>query len=279
MYNVVLYCIKRIHYFLSIIGLRSQHHWGVVYDAKTKQPVDPVVVKLLDANTGEVIASSIANMNGEYGFMAQPGLYKIFAQRANYIFPSRRVPGPHDGIYRNIYTGQLIEFNGGSDVISLNIPLDPVRDDWNQQDKLKVVKVHPGLERFWFACVRLIFWAALFGSSTTFYFTKDQRWLYGTGVLIFIVLIARLLPEVRLWGRVRNRATGQPLPNVTITLSHKKLPDVTIAKAVTTSEGKFFIRLAKGEYAVHIHKPNSPTVVIREITIGPEGLVNNEWKV
>ncbi len=55
---------------------RKKKNWGVVFDAITKQPLDPVVVAIKDF-TGKVIQTSITDMEGRFGFIVTPGTYTI----------------------------------------------------------------------------------------------------------------------------------------------------------------------------------------------------------
>jgi hypothetical protein len=279
MRNAFLNIIKGLHKVLSLLGFRSQRHWGVVYDSVTKQPVDPVVIKLIDAKTGKIVATSVANLSGEYGFMVGPGLYKLFAYRANFVFPSRNVDGPNDGVYENVYTGQTIEFTGESDVLSLNIPLDPIAPDWNQQHKLQVMQRRPRFEYAARMLMRAIFWL-LFVFACAQYFLLSEHYVWGIVffVLFTIVLLAWIVPHVRLWGRVVLKNTKDPVANVEVKVMHPQLPDVVIAHATTTAEGKFFVRLAKGAYVVVLEK-GGQVLFSRTVEIGAEGLLNSELYV
>lgn len=284
MRNLGLTLVKWLYKILALLGLRSQRHWGIVYDSITKQPVDPVVVKLLDARTGKVLGSSTANMHGEYGFMANPGLYKIFVQRPHFNFPSKKITSQNDGIYTNVYTGQTMEFTGGSDVISLNIPLDPVAQDFNQQAKLLVVNDWPRLERLVQFSMRFLFVLSFVYAVVQYFFgTGNTTWAVIVAVLLGILLLARITPEVRLWGRVVFKKTGAPAPGANIVITHPTLPGITIAQATTTIEGKFFIRLQKGKYHLNIIRPGlgdaQPVMFSKSISIGSEGLLNREFYV
>lgn len=283
MRNIFLSLVRTIHTCLSWLGLRSPRHWGVVYDSITKQPVDPVVVKLIDAKLGKVVASSVANLSGEYGFMVGPGVYKIFAHRANFSFPSKVIRGPNDGIYTNVYTGQIIEFSGDSDVLSLNIPLDPTGSDWNQQDKQRVVKVSPWLERISQVAARVTFWLLFLLSGYEYFFIiKHPIWITTFCILGGVLLLSWITPEVRLWGRVMSKADGQPLVGITVKVTHLLLPDIVIAHAVTTDEGKFFVRLAKGKYQVMVVRQSGGDEAVllkKTVSVGSEGLLNDEFYV
>lgn len=279
MVNISLAIVKWLNRFLALLGLRRGRHFGVIYDSVTKQPVDPVAVKLLDAKTGKVLQTCIANLKGEYGFVAPPGRYRIFAQRANYRFPSERVFSKHDGVYKNIYNGEVFEFFGNSDVISLNIPLDPLAADFNQQDKQRLVKVHTQVEDFVHTFTALVFWLGFFSAVYFFWVYQTPVWLYIVAAFILVLLLAIVLPTVRLWGRVVSKKTGKPIAGATVSLAHASLPDIVIAKATTTEEGKYFIRIDRGKYILKAVAPDNASLKPITIRVGSEGLVNSEIRV
>ena len=119
----------------SIHWQEQRKIWGTVYDSVTKEPIDPVLVELVYADTSKKVEQAITDLAGRYGFLAYPGKYKIQALRNHYQFPSSRIPGVNDEIYDNLYHGEVIEVKEGLDVIAPNIPMDPVAQDFNQEAK------------------------------------------------------------------------------------------------------------------------------------------------
>lgn len=282
MHNFFLTIIFWIDRFLQLLGLRRQRQLGVIYDSVTKQPVDPVVVKLIDVRTTKVVASNIANIQGEYGFMADPGVYQIYVQRPHYAFPSTRIKSLRDGVYYPVYHGENFEFVGGKDVISMSIPLDPIAADWNQEAKKATMPVHPVLQYAISVILRILFWSALLLTVITFLATRADLWVYVLGAYVLVILLALITPRVRLWGRVHFRKGDLPVVGATIEVSHAKLPGVIIAKAVTVTDGKFFIRLGRGSYTVSIKLPqhkDEQSIPPRQfsIKIGSTGVLNREF--
>jgi hypothetical protein len=84
MNNVLIWVNNFLNRVLLFFGLRQmQNYWGIVYDSVSKQPLDPAVVKLIDAKTGKVISTCITNLKGRYGFLTAPGKYKILVKKTN----------------------------------------------------------------------------------------------------------------------------------------------------------------------------------------------------
>jgi hypothetical protein len=282
--NFWLSLVEYLNKFLRLIGLRWQRPLGVIYDSVTKQPVDPVVVKLINAETAQVVASNIANMNGEYGFMADPGLYQIYVQRPNYKFPSQIVTSLRDGVYNPVYHGETFQVTGGVDVISMSIPLDPVAPDWNQQAKKVRVHTHPVLQSLLITIFTVLFWFVLLAAVVYYAANRSTVLLYVFGMYAFVLLLAVVVPRVRLWGRVLSKESGVPVAGAVVEVSYVNLPDVIIARAVSVSGGKFFIRLNPGEYRVTVKsvvdgvgKPKDPSQ--RIVGVGAERVLNKKLYV
>jgi len=129
---------------LAGLGIKKRSvPWGTVYDSVTKQPLDPAYVIFQDLNGNEV-ATSITDIDGRYGFLVPPGQYRMFAHKTNYEFPSKKLSGKKiDELYNDLYFNEIIEVKEG-EVISKNIPMDPIKFDWNEFAK----KNQSGLMRF-----------------------------------------------------------------------------------------------------------------------------------
>ena len=83
---------------------------------------------------GREVETKVTDMEGHYGFWLD-AKFKIFARKTNYLFPSQQVVGGKDGIFENLYHGEFFTLSGDSEVVAPNIPMDPLGQDWNQQEK------------------------------------------------------------------------------------------------------------------------------------------------
>ncbi len=118
---------------MSALGLKKKiRKWGVIYDSVTKRPLDPVYVSLQTVE-GKEVASCITDIDGRYGFLVEPGKYRIIPKKTNYSFPSLKMVGKtRDEIYLDLYFGYVFEIASTGDVIAKNIPMDPLTFDWNE---------------------------------------------------------------------------------------------------------------------------------------------------
>ncbi len=267
---------------LVLFGLRArQEHWGVVYDSKTKQSLDPVVVKLIDAKSGKVAQTFITDITGRYGFLSWPGKYKIFARKTNYTFPSHLIEGDKDSVYENLYRGEFFEVLGDAEVIAFNIPMDPQREDWNQQEKERMFNYSPRTENFLRVLTISLFWIvlAVFIASKVyfpFFLTKYVLYFYGA-----VILLAILLPKNRLWGRVVSKSRNTSVSDVELELSHTRMPNIVIARTSTIEDGKFFMRVQKGDYILRIRILNlqgaMEEVKTVNLTVGMERAITQDF--
>lgn len=277
---------KFINEILIILSLRGRRKfWGVVYDSVSKEPLDPVIVKLVYVGSDRVVETCVTDLGGGYGFLARPGSFKILATKSNYTFPSKIATGSNDGIYRDLYHGEFFHLTGGSEVIAPNIPMDPVNFDWNQQAKRDVFRTHPFRDRMFRGVVSVIFW---YGFVYTLAYAVKEFWqglsLHTPWIIITLslyalsIILTATVPHVRLWGIVKERKTGQPLGGVKLTLTNPDIPGMTLGSAVTNDAGRFLLRSRPGRYVAKVSLKN-PSDGFEEIgtvplRAGEDGVIN-----
>lgn len=252
----LLFCIRILSPIFVELGLRkSKNFWGIIYDSRTKQPLDPVMVKLVSAGNKKEVQNCITDMSGRYGFLANPGKYKIIPKKSNYIFPSKIATAESDGIFENIYHGDFFEVLGESDCIAPNIPMDSVAKDWNQEAKLKYTHTYPNLQYFVRILLSSFFWisfildAAFLALNFFKNFSVSFGWQFKLLVVYFFIFFLNwILPEIRLWGQVSLGKNREPLEGILLEVLILNFPDTVLTKTITNSEGKFFLRVNPGKY-------------------------------
>ncbi len=277
------------HFIFFAVGLRGKKKfWGVVYDSKSKQPLDPVIVKLITTGEEPEVQTCITDMKGRYGFLVTPGKYKIITKKTNYVFPSSRVTGSEDGDFKDLYHGEFFEVSGGSEVVAPNIPMDQITADWNQEAKAKVLKYKSFSNWLLRLTATFLFWT---GFSLVLVFLgldfwknlaiTQPGWLIVFCTYIFVFILNGIIPQTRLWGEVLDKNTRQPLSGLVLELKNPILPDLFMARTLTTEEGRFFLRVNPGSYALEIKTRDAggqDLVLGRvRISVGSEALVNQTF--
>lgn len=240
--------------FLSALGIKRRHRpWGAVYDSVTKQPLDPAYVTLEDAR-GKEIASAITDLDGRYGFLAPPGIYRIVANKTNYRFPSTRLAGKeNDEFYRNLYFGEPIIVPEGGAVVTRDIPLDPEGFDWNEYAKraqgvMKFYSRHTILiER-----TAKILFAAGFLLSTVALLTVPEPYNIAIFALYVLVwLLRKLGPGERPHGVIINKGTNAPASFAFVNVLHPET-GMEVRKSVADVLGRYYCLVPKGTYRVGV---------------------------
>jgi hypothetical protein len=272
-----LIALKLWYAISSLFGLRRKpKYWGTVYDSKTKQPLDPVIVELIDAAGGMVVQQAITDMAGRYGFMAKPGKYMIRASKTNFRFPSQHVLGERDEMFDHLYHGEIMEVKDETGLVMPNIPMDQLAFDWNQEEKKRVVLFHPKSEYFLNAASAALLWSGL--AALTLVVISEpagRNYLFFTAYLLAIIL-RYCLPDSRMWGRVYDDKTHVLLAGIMLELSPENVPMV-VYRAKSSDEGKFFLKCLPGKYNLSISRANdageAKVIKVIPVTVGKIGIL------
>jgi hypothetical protein len=238
--------------------------WGIVYDSVTKRPLDPALVELRD-NVGKRVGSAITDMDGRYGFSSQvSGMYIMSAKKSNYAFPSKTLAGKtHDGSYANLYFGEDLFISKDENVITRNIPLDPMSFDWNENEKKEQNLLH-SYSRFRIFikyCIRWYFIALfIITIAASFFLPAPYRYIVYAPIAVFIIIncFKAVLISTRGYGIVIEKKSGLRMPNALIHIYYA-IPSLEPIKYATKKcdlEGKYYCLLPNGQYYVIIEKWN-----------------------
>lgn len=242
--------------FLSALGLRRRP-WGVVYDSITKQPLDPVYVSLQDMS-GKEIASSITDLDGRYGFLPKAGTYKIVAGKTNYVFPSTRLTGrDHDELYHDLYFGEVITIGVDGAVIAKNIPMDPIKFDWNEFAKRdqKLMKFYHKRDRTLATVANILFIAGFFIALVALVSVPKT---YNIVIFILYIVIAfmkRTGLARKSFGEISDKTTGKPLAFAVVRV-YSQATKTEITHKVTTEYGRYYCLVQNGTYYITVEKKN-----------------------
>ncbi len=260
-----------------MLGLRSKRrYWGTAYDSESKQPLDPVIVELVDQKTGKTLEQNITDMHGRFGFLDRPGTFVIRATKTNYRFPSQNILGQTDLMFDNLYHGEPINITAEGEIITPNIPMDPMAFDWNQMDKQRIVKINPRFEYALHIILQTLFWSGAIFVLLNFLLKTDLFNSIATIVYITMIILRKMIPHAHLWGRIVFK-DGRQAKDLLLELHPVKIPDVVTGRAITAASGKFFLKAMPGNYILSVKKitgDSNQVLYKQDVTVDKNGVVN-----
>jgi len=240
---------------LSVFGLKKRvRPWGTVYDSVTKQPLDPVIVSLLDLS-GNEIDSSVTDMDGRYGFFVGPGKYRISLKKTHYDFPSLKLVGEtRDELYLDLYFGDVFEISSDGEVITKNVPMDPVSFDWNEFAKRdqKLMKFYSKRDLILTKLSDLFFSFGFFVAFLAFVSVMNFYNIFIFAMYVGLLFLKETGLKIKNLGFVLD-TNGNPL-SFSILKIFEANTNTLIAKKVANKYGQYYCLVQKGEYFVEIDR-------------------------
>ena len=239
------------------LGIRKRGRpWGTVYDSVTKRPIDPAYVTVKNME-GKVVAESITDIDGRYGFLLPDGTYYISVKKSNYEFPSKKMEGKlFDELYNNLYFGEPVTVTAGQ-VIDKNIPMDQEGFDWNEEAKkeLNAFSFHSKNEKRWSLASNYIYGFGFLVSAVTVAIHRSpynitMMFLYA-GVIAFLYFLSKR----KKLGHVADSATRTPLSYAIVRVTSVD-HETVLHSAVCDARGRYYCIVPKGQYYVDIDKKN-----------------------
>jgi hypothetical protein len=269
---------------LVALGIKKKNRpWGTVYDSVTKQPLDPAYVVLQDLD-GKEIATSITDLDGRYGFLVPPGKYRMIANKTNYEFPSKKLAGKgSDELYQELYFSDIIEIQEG-DVIAKNIPMDPIKFDWNE-----FAKKDQHLMKFFskrdLIIARISDILFIFGFIITLISVIAIPASYNIAILVMYVvlfILKKTILKPRAFGHIRHKETKNPLSFAILRVFFAE-GDTEVIHKVTDKTGKYYCLIPNGKYYTKIEKKNEDESYTLVHTSEPievkDGYINNKFEI
>ena len=282
--DLLLIPIRLFGLLLVALGIKKKNlPWGTVYDSVTKQPLDPAYVTLNDLN-GKEVATSITDLDGRYGFLVPAGKYLLSAGKTNYTFPSKKLSGKvEDELYKDLYFGEIIELKEDG-VINKNIPMDPVKFDWNE-----FAKKDKNLMRFFskrdIVISRITSVLFFIGFAGTVAITVLSPVTYNfvvLGIYLVMSILKYTILKPRPFGRIKFKDTDVPLSFAIVRVFSKQNNQEVIHK-VADKTGKYFCLVPNDLYYAKIENKNmdeSYTPVHTSETIEvKKGYINKKFDI
>lgn len=235
-------------------GTVRKHLWGIAYNSKNGKPVAFAVIRLFDVRTRQLIATTVTDLDGRYGFPVAPGSYFLDVSHEEYFFPPKTSPGAFVSDSKKNYTGG--EFRVEQETgVDFSIPLEP-RD----------FKFGPNREFFSFMWSKLKSFV-LAGNTYLLILlcflnfilmvVKFNMFNLIFGFVYAILLILKIIAKgkkPRTWGLVYNSKTTIPVPAAFVKLYEgetRRLVDTKLADI----KGRFQFFVPKGRYLTLVAAP------------------------
>ncbi len=275
--------ITRFGNLILTFVFRRKKMRGIVYDAVTKEPLDPAYVSVIDMATNQEVFSAITDMDGRYGFVLKKGTYKIVANKTHYQFPSQLLQGRMmDEVYDHLYFGEPFTVENEEEVVTRNIPMDPTAQDWNQQEKRRMNPLKYLIEnqKLWgTVCDILFVLGFIFSIVTTYYYP-----VWWNVLMVFLYIAIALIHFFGLGTVAPGKITraGMPVPFAIVRVFNAAL-NREVAHKVTTQLGGYYILVPKAEYYITVEQRNPDgsytKIFTSSVMHADQGIINKSFNI
>ena len=271
---------------LAFLGVKKELKWGTVFSSATQEKLDPVYVALMDS-FGKEVATGITDLEGRYGFPIQKiGTYTMTAGKGGYdAFPSKKLAEQTEtSLFKDLYFGGPIVIKEEGQIITRNIPLDPLNFDWNQmqKEKLGYMKSHVGREKLIALISRFFFGVGFIVATLTLIFAP-KPFNIAIFALYIVLLVLRRFSILKAKKKGKIIKNGMPLPFSILRVYQASVPDVEIAHSVANRDGSFYRLIPNGRYIVKIDEMASEGVYNSIFTSQPfevkNGIIAGEFAI
>lgn len=282
------FATRIVNLIISIPFYRRRRPWGIVYDAETKEPIDPAYVTVFNADTGATIDTKITDIHGRYGFLLPVGNYRMTAQKTNYAFPSQKLLNRQsDEVYSDLYFGDVFSVTDTNKdgVVVLNMPMDYLGTvaDWNQEEKKRM-----GLWNFFTRNTKLWSRISLTLFILGFLFSVYALLVYPTmwNIVVFVLYVAFTLLQLVGFGPVTigtiTDTQGNPIPHAVIRVWNAHL-GTQIAQRVANEKGQYYLLVSKGDYYITVDVKNASggfdRIFTSETMKVHHGVINKDFEI
>jgi hypothetical protein len=236
----------------ALFWAKRRQPWGVVYDAKTKLPLDPVVLTLTDEK-GRVY-TTVSDIYGRYQFLVEAGKYLLEVKKSNYTYPATSLNHQSsDGLYDDLFYDKEIMVDDAT-AINFNIPMDPVKVDWNQQKKSAM-----GLHKSGILIDKGSQWLFWAGFGWSLVMTLFAATSLNLGIMLFYLLLIGLRLLVRWrspWGVIFDQH-NRPIEAAAVSLIDINHPLVKRPPVITNRSGRYAFLVNQGQYRIEVALKNA----------------------
>lgn len=237
---------------LLYFSRRRRQRWSVVYHAGTKVPIDLATVRLIDVKNNRVVATKVTDKDGRFAFAPNAGEYRLEVVKPGFIFPAASLAAlSEDGAFTDIYHGTLLKSDGGGQILTVNVPLDPVQDPLDVGEReLLSTRNKKSLRKA----------GALAGpalGALALLITPSARMLLLFLFQIFVYQLFKRLaepPKPKTYGVVHDLDTRKPVAGAVVrvlSLPYHKVLETRL----TDAQGRYAFNVGAGLYYLTALKP------------------------
>lgn len=221
-----------------LFGKRRENPWGIVIDAVTRKPIAFSSCRVFLQGTQSPIQQTITDLDGRYGFILQPGMYRIEVKQSGYDVFSEDIE---------------IKYN---EQFSQDIQLRPIGSAVEHRFKLSS-EVRLLLSRFFSTISRYILFFGVSISIIAYILTPsflNAFILFIYAILLIILFYPKYLQKRRKYSSVINSENDLRIPFVQIKIYDPQTYRV-IDTLTTNFTGQFDYYGAPGKYALLVVAP------------------------
>ena len=251
-YEIYLAILRALGALFGFLGFRRRHRpWGTVYDSVTKRPLDPAFV--VARQNGYHVTDAITDLDGRYGFFLPGGRYALQVNKTHYRFPSSILADKNsDELYNNLYFGEELLVPEG-EVITRNIPLDPIGFDWNEfaKNKMSLMRLSSRREKIKLLILDSLYIIGFILAILALLITPSG-WNFSVVSLYITIFAIQTFWRVRQHPiTIKDATSGEPYSYAVVRIFLDGL-NQEIKRIIADEFGRFFALVSPGKYYITI---------------------------
>ncbi len=246
--NLVEYLRFFFSFFIAKRGPRRDF-WGLIYDSKDSSPIAFAVIRIFSGTDNKLIKTTVSDLDGRYGFVLDPGKYKLEVGHQDYSFPVKDRMAIALQNDNHIYTGGELLIKEAMS-IDFNIPMEgkEVKRAFSFR-KLRKIWLNSGLikltQNMYFIYALLVLNCLMLLSRFNILFLLNAIYY---GIFVIIHLVAYFRKPARTWGNVLDSKSNKPIPYAFVKIFNKNTGALIDSK-ITDLNGRFQFYPKQGEYS------------------------------
>jgi len=223
----------------SFLAYRKKRRAGIVYDAKTGQPVPFAQVTIYDNQTQTAKETKVTDKYGSYFFLVPAGDYTITATKSGYNLLSEKEAGQAKSSYASPYTrGKVLSFQE-EDIVNDNIPIERIT-----MSDLEKIFSRPATETI----LSLVFFVGLILSAIFLVANPTAINYLITSLYLFLSIVKYANLALPRWGLIR-AVNGAPEAFSLVEVFNQETKTF-YGRTVADQSGRYAFILDQGKYSL-----------------------------